>query len=123
MNKKKVLLVEDDEKLSLALKLRLGHMNCEVHSVSDAIRAMDEAVKSRPDVVLLDINLPGGDGFVVADRLRNHHATMSVPIIFITASGRTELEQKASLIPRSFFLQKPFDANQLQETMEACECI
>lgn len=120
---KKVLLVEDDEKLSLALRLRLGHMNFQVHSVSDAIRAMDEAVKSHPDVVLLDINLPGGDGFMVADRLRNHHATMSIPIIFITASERSELEDKASKVTRSYFLRKPFDALQLQDTMEACECL
>ena len=120
---KKVLLVEDDEKLSLALRLRLGHMNFQVHSVNDAIRAMDEAVKSHPDVVLLDINLPGGDGFMVADRLRNHHATQSIPIIFITASERSELEARANKVPRSYFLQKPFDALQLQNTMEACACI
>ncbi|MGQ7844212.1 response regulator [Granulosicoccus sp. 3-233] len=120
---KKVLLIEDDEKLSLALRLRLAHMNFQVHSVSDAIRAMDEAVKSNPDVVLLDINLPGGDGFMVAERLRRHHATMSTPIIFITASERSELENRASQVPRSFFLQKPFDALQLHDTMEACECL
>ncbi len=120
---KKVLLIEDDEKLSLALRLRLAHMNLEVHSVSDAIRAMDEAVKTNPDVVLLDINLPGGDGFMVAERLRKHHATMSTPIIFITASERAELESKANQVPRSFFLQKPFDALQLQDTMEACKCL
>lgn len=118
---KKVLLVEDDEKLCLALRMRLGHMKYQVHSVSDAIRAMDEAIKSSPDVVLLDINLPGGDGFVVADRLRQHHATMNVPIIFITASERAELETKASAVPYSHFLQKPFDAEQLQDTMDACQ--
>lgn len=117
---KTVLLIEDDVKLSLALRLRLGHMNFVVHSVGDAIRAMDEAVKCQPDVILLDINLPGGDGFMVADRLRNHPATMSIPIIFITASERSELEERANAIANSYFLQKPFDAQQLQDTMEAC---
>lgn len=120
---KKVLLVEDDEKLSLALRLRLSHMNFQVHRVSDAIRVMDEAVRNQPDLVMLDINLPGGDGFVVAERLRQHPVTMHIPIIFITASERSELARKAERVPRSEFLQKPFDAEQLQDKMEACHCL
>ena len=117
---KTALLIEDDAKLSLALKMRLGHMNYSVYSVGDAISAMDEAVRCKPDVILLDINLPGGDGFVVASRLRNHPETMAIPIIFITASERAELEERANRIANSYFLQKPFDAQTLQDTMEAC---
>ncbi|NND89489.1 MAG: response regulator [Granulosicoccus sp.] len=120
---KTVLLIEDDEKLSLALRLRLNHMNFTVHRVADAVRAMDEAIKSRPDVILLDINLPGGNGFIVAERLRSHPDTMSIPIIFITASERSELAKRANEFPRAYFLQKPFAAQQLQDTMEACESL
>ena len=117
---KTALLIEDDVKLSLALRLRLSHMNFNVHSVGDAIRAMDEAIKCKPDVILLDINLPGGDGFMVADRLRSNHETMSIPIIFITASERSELQERANKVANSYFLQKPFDAQKLQDTMEEC---
>lgn len=120
---KTVLLIEDDEKLSMALRLRLSHMNYSVHSVADAVRAMDSAIKSHPDVILLDINLPGGNGFVVAERLRSHPSTMGVPIIFITASERSELSAKAATVPKSGFLQKPFDAIQLQDMMELCETL
>ena len=116
----KVLLIEDDIKLSKALRLRLQHMNYEVVSVTDAVSAMDAAIKNQPDFILLDINLPGGNGFVVAERLRSHHATMSAPIIFITASSQPEFADRASAVPRSAFLQKPFDATQLLDAIDAC---
>ena len=116
----KVLLIEDDIKLSKALRLRLQHMNYDVIAVTDAISAMDAAVKNEPDLILLDINLPGGNGFVVAERLRGHHATMSVPIIFITASSKPEFAEKAREVSHSAFLQKPFDANQLLDAIDVC---
>ena len=90
----KVLLTEDDTKLSKALRMRLQHINYDVISVTDAISAMDAAIKYEPNLLLLDINLPGGIGFVVAERLRGHHTTMSVPIIFITASSQPEFAKK-----------------------------
>ena len=65
-----VLVVEDDKNISLALTMRLKAMGYKVSSAADAVYAMNEAVRCMPEVVLLDINLPGGDGFVVADRLR-----------------------------------------------------
>ena len=116
----KVLLIEDDKKLSTALRLRLQHMSYDVISVTDAISAMDAAIKNEPNFILLDINLPGGNGFVVAERLRGHHSTVSTPIIFITASSQPEFAEKASEVSRSAFLQKPFDANQLMDAIDAC---
>lgn len=117
---KKVLLIEDDQKLNLALQMRLKMMQFDVASAVDAVRAMDEANKHLPELVILDINLPGGNGFVVAERLRNNAATMTTPIIFITASEQPEFRKRASVIPNCAFLQKPFDASQLAEAVNAC---
>lgn len=117
---KKVLLIEDDPKLSLALQMRLKLMQFDVASSADAIRAMDEANRHQPELVILDINLPGGNGFVVADRLRKNPTTMTTPIIFITASERPEYLEQAKSISHSAFLQKPFDAAQLSEAVDAC---
>lgn len=117
---KKVVLIEDDPKLCKALTLRLKHMNFDVVSVGDAVSAMDASLKQQPILILLDINLPGGNGFVVAERLRAHDATKLIPIVFITASSKPEFAERASSIPRSAFLQKPFDANQLMDCMDAC---
>jgi len=117
---KKVLLIEDDAKLSLALQMRLKMMKYDVACSVDAVRAMDEANRHQPELVILDINLPGGNGFVVAERLRKNISTMSTPIIFITASEKPEYRQQANNIPQSAFLLKPFSAAQLADAVSRC---
>ena len=115
---KTILLVEDDSRIQTAMGIRLKSMGYSVVSAVDAVYAMDQAVKARPDVVLLDINLPGGDGFLVAERLRKRNETVDTPIIFITASKREEFRVRAAMIGASGFLEKPFSATQLSEAIE-----
>lgn len=113
-----VLLVEDDKKISMALSLRLQSMGYEVDSASDAVYAMNAAVRCNPEVILLDINLPGGSGFVVADRLRASDSHNDTPIIFITASKEPGLRQRAAQYSDCHFIEKPFQAVQLVEAID-----
>ncbi|MFK8081522.1 MAG: response regulator [Granulosicoccus sp.] len=113
-----VLLVEDDKKITMALSLRLQSMGFAVDSAADAVYAMNAAVRCKPEVVLLDINLPGGDGFMVADRLRASHALGSTPIIFITASQDPEMRMRAGTYSASRFIEKPFQASQLTNAID-----
>ncbi len=115
---KTVLLVEDDKKVALALGIRLKAMGYAVVTASDAVSAVSQARKSEPDVILLDINLPGGDGFLVAERLQQLVQTAASPIIFITASKRSELKLKAKELGAVRFLEKPFDATRLADAIE-----
>lgn len=115
---KKVLLVEDDRKITLAVGVRLKAMGYELATASDAVSAVAQARKFAPDVVLLDINLPGGDGFVVAERLHSLMQTSATPIIFITASKQPGLETRAQAVGATAFLEKPFDATQLADAIE-----
>lgn len=112
-----VLLVEDDKKISMALSLRLKSMGYEVHAAADAVYAMNAAIRHKPEVVLLDINLPGGNGFVVADRLRASAELAGTPIIFITASQDPELRSKAGRYSASRFIEKPFQTMQLTDAI------
>lgn len=112
-----ILLVEDDKKISMALSLRLRSMGFQVDSAADAVYAMNAAIRCQPEVVLLDINLPGGDGFVVADRLRASTELGTTPIIFITASKDPEMRQRAAEYGACAFLEKPFQAAQLTEAL------
>lgn len=116
---KTVLLVEDDPKLGLAYGVRLKAIGYTVHVARDAISAVAEARKTSPDVILLDISLPGGDGFLVAERLRNLVSTAATPIIFITASKRADLRQRALKLGAAGFLEKPFDATTLADAIES----
>jgi len=115
---KTVLLVEDDRKVSLALSIRLKAMGYAVAAAADAAIAIQEARKHNPDVILLDINLPGGDGFVVADRLSHLVQTAGTPIIFITASKQSDLRQRAKAAGAVRFLEKPYDATELADAIE-----
>lgn len=117
---KKLLLVEDDPKIALALKLRLTHMGYQVETAGDAVYAMDQARRQTPDLVLLDINLPGGNGFLVAERLKQASTTTDVPIVFITANKESEYKSRAEDVGAAAFLEKPFSASQLTDVLDRC---
>jgi len=108
----KILIVEDDRKIALALALRLRAAGQDVILAYDAISALDSVIKNQPDMVLLDICLPGGSGLVVAERIQNL-APRFTPIIFLTASRQPGLREKAMALGAAGFLEKPFEADEL----------
>ncbi len=118
MTMQSVLVVEDDKRISLALTMRLRSMGYQVNSAADAVYAMNAAVKCKPEVVLLDINLPGGDGFVVADRMRASMDLAGIPIVFITASKDPKIRSRAEGYDSSRFVEKPFHAAQLTDAID-----
>lgn len=113
----KVLVVEDNQNLANAMGIRLKSHGYACKNAHDAITAMSEAVKFEPDIVVIDINLPGGDGFLVADRLRAS-ATSGTPFIFMTASKKEGLRQRAQMAGAAGYLEKPFTSSSLIELIE-----
>lgn len=114
---KKVLLVEDNKELALALEIRLKAMGYRLIQAESVASAMSKIVRQKPDVSLIDINLPDGDGFSIAEQIRNNPNVESMPIVFISASKSTEYKERAKdYSPR--FLEKPFDAADLIEAIE-----
>lgn len=111
--KTKILLVEDDEKIVKALTIRLKSQGYDVVAVFDAVMAMAKAMEQRPDVILLDISMPGGNGFTVAERLRDSSLTTGIPVIFMTASKEPGLRERAKELGAVGFLEKPFEAEEL----------
>src|SRR6056297_2582029 len=91
----KILVVEDDKNISQALSIRLKSENFSVFSAEDAVQATTMYNKYSPDVVLMDITIPGGNGFIVAERIQEMNDSKLTPIIFITASKSSEFEEKA----------------------------
>ena len=115
---KRVLLVDDDNVVLLGTGVRLKSMGYTVYTAKDAIGAVAAARKNEPDVVVLDISLPAGDGFLVADRLQNMNGSAATPIIFITASANPALRERAMKLGAAAFLKKPFDATSLADAIE-----
>ena len=109
----KILIVEDDTQLLLSLTVRLRADGHEVVSAQDGMMAMTLAVKEQPDLVILDISLPGGNGFQVAERIQSNAATVGVPMIFLTASRQSGLGAKARELGARAFFRKPYDPGKL----------
>lgn len=116
---KSVLLVDDDNILLLGIGVRLKSMGYVVFTAKDAVSAVSAVVKNNPDVVVLDISLPAGDGFLVAGRLQNLVGSAATPIIFITANENPQLRDRAAKLGAAAFLNKPFDATTLADAIES----
>jgi two-component system KDP operon response regulator KdpE len=110
---KKILMVEDDKRIIAALNVRLRARGYDVCAAYDATLAMTQAIAHQPDLALLDISMPGGDGFVVAERLRATVAMANIPIIFITALKQPGLKEKARALGAVAYFEKPFESNDL----------
>ena len=116
---KTVLLIDDDNTVLLTLGVRLKSMGYTVCTAKDAANAISAVRKNNPDVVVLDISLPAGNGFLVAQRLQNMIGAAATPLIFITASEDAALRERAMKLGAMAFLKKPFDATTLADAIES----
>jgi DNA-binding response OmpR family regulator len=107
-----ILVVEDDEKIALSLSIRLRAAKYEVTLAYDAISGVNAATKYQPDLILLDITMPGGSGFTVAEEVKKA-LPAGVPIIFLTASRQPGLRERAMELGAAGFFEKPYDAQAL----------
>lgn len=117
MNKAKILLVDDDPDLVRALRLRLRANNYEVSTASDGYTAIAQAQKERPSLIILDLGLPVGDGFVVLERLQNSDVLAGVPVIVLSARDPQSNEERALKAGAAAFFQKPADNDELMSVI------
>jgi len=115
MAKEKILVVDDEEDMARALKVRLKANGYNVVFASDSVQAFAIANQENPDLILLDILIPGGGGFVVAERLKQSTATDRIPIIFLT--GIPGEEERAYKLGASAYVTKPYQPEELMEAI------
>jgi DNA-binding response OmpR family regulator len=106
---KKILIVEDDPAQLTMVAKRLKVAGFEVVGARDGISAVSTARKEQPDLVLLDLGLPGGDGFVVMQRLQTLISTSTIPVIVISSNDPTASEEPAKRAGAIAYLRKPVD--------------
>jgi CheY-like chemotaxis protein len=109
---KTILIIEDDTKIAMALSLRLKSAGYETPMAHDALTGLQAALKHKPDLVLLDISMPAGNGFSVAERIQAL-VPASIPIIFLTASKQPGFRERAMELGAAGFFEKPFKAETL----------
>lgn len=119
MNRTKILIVDDDEITRRLLGVRLQHHEYDTVTAADAVTAINVARSEKPDAILLDLGLPGGDGFVVLERLKTQPALAGIPVIVVSAREERTNGPRALAGGAVAFVQKPVDNRKLLEAIEA----
>lgn len=117
MSGERLLVVDDDENLRSMLSAALKHHGYDVESVDNGDAAIEAVAATRPDLLVLDVMLPGVDGFEVCRRLRsmNDHT----PVLFLTARDETEDKVRGLRLGGDDYLEKPFSLDELMARVDA----
>jgi DNA-binding response OmpR family regulator len=113
MTAEKILIVDDDPDLRHALRVRLRANRYETVSAGDGYSAIAQAYKEHPNLIILDLGLPAGDGFLVLDRLQKDDKLSTIPVIVLTARDPQSSEKLALDSGAAAFFQKPADNAEL----------
>ncbi len=119
MDNHKILIVDDDPDLRRALKLRLRANHYDTLQAGDGYAAIAVAQKEHPSLIILDLGLPAGDGYVVLERLQSSDKLSEIPVIVLTARDSQSSEKKCLVAGAAAFFQKPADNNELMEVIRA----
>jgi DNA-binding response OmpR family regulator len=105
-----ILIVDDDEDLRLLARKALERADYRVLEARDGIEGLEMAAKCQPDLLLLDLNMPGMDGLEVLRRLRESETSQALPVLVLTAQGDEEGIRRSFATGATDFLAKPFTA-------------
>jgi DNA-binding response OmpR family regulator len=120
---KKILVVDDEKDVLLTLEKRLTAEGYSVITTTKSTNAIALAKSQHPDIIILDIVMPGMDGGEVAAKLREHPLTSSIPVIFLTALlSKTEEYQENRMIGSNITFAKPFDTEELLARINGLLC-
>lgn len=113
-----VLLVDDEDVLRKVMRDLLTRDGYQVVEAGTGLEALDQVDRHAPDVIVLDLNLPGLDGYSVLKELRTRPATSRIPVIVLTAKGDEDNEVRVFELGADDFLSKPFRAKALSKRLE-----
>lgn len=111
--KKKILLVDDEVDIVTVVRLRLESSGYEVIVARDGKEALNTARSLRPDLIILDLMLPGMDGFHVARMLKYDTHYKDIPIIMLTAKTGEDSRKTGEQVGADAYMNKPFEAEKL----------
>ena len=109
----KVLIVDDDQDIRQLLNVRLRRQGYETAFATDAITAVSVARREAPDVIVLDLGLPGGEGYVVMERLRALASVGAVPVVVVSGRDAATNRERSLLAGADAFVPKPIDMDAL----------
>jgi DNA-binding response OmpR family regulator len=118
MDKKRVLVVDDDVTIGEMLKTGLEAMGYEVDNAMNETEVWKSIEKVKPDVILMDVGMPGVDGITLCRNIRFSLELSKIPIIMVTAFTDQKTYHDAMLFGADDFLTKPFELSEVQKKIE-----
>lgn len=115
----RLLLVDSAPRIHMLLASRLRPDRVEVHGTRDGSRAVEIAARMLPDVILLDIELPTGDGFDVLSDLKADERTRDIPVLLVTSRTATDVKVRAFELGAVDYVVKPFDVAELRSRVRS----
>ena len=109
----KILIVDDVVSNVLLLKVLLKNLNYQIATANDGLQALSAVETEKPDLILLDVMMPGLNGFEVAEKLKENPETRDIPIIFLTALNATSDVVRGFKAGANDFISKPFHKEEL----------
>jgi len=115
---KKILVVDDRASSRELVRTVLEHCGYEVIEAGDGVEALEKALATHPELILLDLQMPAIDGFGVIERLRREDGFAAIPIVALTASAMHGDRQKAMAAGFSGYISKPIRLTNLRSEVE-----
>jgi len=116
--KPSVLVIEDSASVRRLIEVCLRVLDVEVDAAEDGIKGLDTARTTLPDLIVLDIGLPGMDGWEVLRHLRAGNETTHIKVLVLTAHAQPEVAEQAAQGGADDFMTKPFRPGELRERLE-----
>ena len=114
----RVLVIDDEPDLVQALAMRLGKAGYEVLSAFDGAQGLELARSREPQVILLDILLPGPSGYAICEQLKGANSTWDIPVVLLRGDVQPEARRRAREAGCFSFVTKPYNPVELIETVE-----
>jgi two-component system, OmpR family, alkaline phosphatase synthesis response regulator PhoP len=119
MTKTKVLVIDDEAPIRLLCRVNLEAENMDVIEAADGPSGVEKAREESPDVILLDVMMPGLDGWRVAEQLLDDERTVTIPIIFLTARAEFRDRARGLDIGGVDYITKPFNPLELAPLVQS----
>lgn len=118
-NKKHILIIDDDPLIRRLFGGKLASAGFEILYASNGDEGRETARRLHPDLILLDIRMPGNDGYVIARRLREERETKDIPVVFLTNEDLSkEAEKAAKEAFISEYIHKSIDLNEFVDRIK-----
>ncbi|MBI5805972.1 response regulator [candidate division TA06 bacterium] len=112
---KKIMVIDDEPYIARVIKFKLEQEGYTVFSANDGLTGLEKIRQEKPDLVLLDVMMPGLTGYEVCQKIKSDPQLSGIPVVILTAKGQEKDREEGLSVGASDYITKPFSSNRLLE--------